>query len=126
MYVTDYALRTVYAVKVGDTTPPNNVARALQPPSGNFNEATGVTTGKVNVADGDNDTVKYYLLSLPSMCTVTIDEQTGDYIYTPFLANDGYNLRFDDAFVVIVTDGYYVTTGSVIVRSYNELYAYSL
>ena len=103
VYVTDNSLRTVYAVKVGDSTPPNNVAPAWQPLSGTFNEATGVTTGKVKVADGDNDTVKYYLLSPASMGTVTIDENTGNYVYTPLLSNDGYNLPSEDSFAVIVT-----------------------
>ena len=123
VYVTDYDLRTVYAVNVGDTTPSNNVAPTWQGPTKAFDPATGVTTGNVNVGDGDGDALKYYVSSpYLSYGTLTLDENTGDYVYASDLTYDGYYILYEESFTVVVTDGHYTTTGTIYVQAYRDPY----
>jgi YVTN family beta-propeller protein len=124
VYVTDYDLRTVYAVNVGDTTPSNNVAPTWRGPTKTFNPATGVTTGNVNVGDGDGDPLRYYVSSpWVTYGTLTLDENTGDYVYTSYGTNDGYNILYEEAFTVVVTDSHYTTTGTIYVQTYVDPYS---
>jgi DNA-binding beta-propeller fold protein YncE len=125
VYVTDYSLRTLYVVNVGDTTPSNNVAPSPRAPTGTFDSASGTTTGNVNVVDQDGDSLRYYLLYPPSYGAVTLNAETGDYIYTPYLTDDGYNQPYQDGFQVVVTDGNYVTTATVSVQTFVDPWMFS-
>jgi DNA-binding beta-propeller fold protein YncE len=123
VYVTDYDLRTVCAVNVGDTTS-NNVAPSWQGPTKNFDPANGVTFGKVNVLDNDGDALKFYIASpWLSYGTLTLDENTGDYVYTSYLRDDGYNVLYEESFTVVVTDGHYTTSGTIYVQAYVDPYS---
>ena len=115
----------MYVVNVGDTTPSNNVAPSPQAPTGTFDPATGSTAGNVNVVDQDGDSLRYYLLYPPSYGAVTLNAQTGDYVYTPYLTDDGYNQPYQDGFQVVVTDGNYVTTANVPVQTFVDPYMFA-
>ena len=58
-------------------------------------------SGRVVGADADGDALTYAVTTQPVNGTVTINPQTGEYIYTP---KPGYNGQ--DGFVVTVTDGH--------------------
>ena len=55
--------------------------------------------------------------------TLTLDENTGDYVYTSYGTNDGYNILYEEAFTVVVTDGHYTTTGTIYVQTYVDPYS---
>ena len=127
LYITDYDLRTVYAVKVGDTTPPTNAAPTWNGLTETIDPTTGVTTGSVNVGDGDGDALKYYVSSpYLSWGSLTLDENTGSYTYTPALTPGPETIMWQESFTVVVTDGHYTTTGTVYVQTFVDPYSLML
>jgi len=88
------------------------------PISGNFNPATGVTTGTVNIG-GNN---KYYVTSTPTYGSLALDENTGNFTYTSYAPNDGYYALWYDSFSWKATDGQSTTTGAVTVDTYVDPY----
>jgi YVTN family beta-propeller protein len=106
---------TVYAT---DPSGAQKVAIITVPISGNFNPATGVTTGTVNVA-GNNT---YSVTSSPTYGSVVLDPTTGNYTYTSYLPNDGYNALWYDSFSWEATDGQSTQTGTVTVDTYVDPY----
>jgi hypothetical protein len=80
-----------------------------QPPTINYNSqltsqnmTTGVITGNVGASDPEGDTLTYTVTKAPANGTVTIDQKTGNFTYTPtagFAQSGG-----TDTFSVSVTD----------------------
>jgi len=79
------------------------------------NEDT-VISGRVVATDVENDTLTYNLVSQPGNGVITLDPDTGDFVYTP---NANYN--GPDSFVVTVTDGHGNTTTSTISLTVNSV-----
>ena len=88
------------------------------PISGNFNPATGITTGTVNIERNN----KYYLTSAPTYGSLTLDENTGAFTYTSYAPNVGYYALWYDSFSWEATDGQSTTTGTVTVDTYADPY----
>ncbi|KKI11524.1 hypothetical protein XA67_24440, partial [Comamonas thiooxydans] len=75
----------------------------FDPSTGNYELTTPEDTpvsGKVVGTDVDGDTLTYTEGSPPQHGTVTIDPNTGEYIYTP-----GKDYNGSDSFTVVVDDG---------------------
>ena len=66
---------------------------------------TGQTvTGSIGAVDAEGDALTYTVTTGPKYGTVTIDQQTGEFTYTP---NDiDYDAAQEDSFAVSVTDGH--------------------
>ncbi len=65
---------------------------------------TGQTvTGNINATDVEGDALKYTVTQGPKYGTLTIDQATGNYTYTPDDIN--YNAAQTDSFTVTVSDG---------------------
>ncbi|MFC6128645.1 Ig-like domain-containing protein [Mycolicibacterium llatzerense] len=79
-----------------------------QAPTISYNPATTVQTGQtvtgnVGASDAEGDTLTYKVTTAPKYGTVTIDQATGNFTYTP---NDiNYTAVQTDSFSVSVTDG---------------------
>jgi hypothetical protein len=79
-----------------------------EPPTINYNPATTVQTGQtvtgnVGATDPEGDPLTYTVTAQPKNGTVTIDQATGNFTYTP---NDiNYTDVQTDSFTVSVTDG---------------------
>ena len=65
---------------------------------------TGQTvTGNIGATDPENDALTYTITEAPKYGTLTIDQATGDFTYTP--KDIDYNSVQTDSFTVSVTDG---------------------
>jgi VCBS repeat-containing protein len=79
-----------------------------QSPTINYNPTTTVQTGQtvtgnVGATDPEGDALTYKLTAAPQHGTVTIDQATGNFTYTPDDIN--YTAAQTDSFTVSVTDG---------------------
>ena len=70
-------------VEVALTVSPANTAPTANAAVGDPDEATGEVAGAVEGADADSDTLTYAVTSGPSNGTVTLDPNTGEFVYTP-------------------------------------------
>ena len=79
------------------------------PTVGAPDHTTGVVTGKVNATDPDGNALTYAVTGPPSGGTVTVNQQTGSFSYTPTQATRlaaGLTAGLDtDGFTVTVSDG---------------------
>ena len=79
------------------------------PTVGAPDHTTGVVTGKVNAIDPDGNALTYAVTGPPSGGTVTVNQQTGSFSYTPTQATRlaaGLTAGLDtDGFTVTVSDG---------------------
>ena len=117
IYVTDAVDRTVRVIELGrlsNSAPfsPGSTVPGVPDP------VTGMVTGRINVQDADQDRLTYSLTSPPAGgSTVTIDQETGSFIYTPTQAardQASATSGFDyDTFSVLVSDGIASTSTSV-------------
>ncbi|MHA3024074.1 VCBS domain-containing protein [Mycobacterium sp. BMJ-28] len=65
---------------------------------------TGQTlTGNIGATDAENDTLKYKVTQGPKYGTLSVDQATGNFTYTP--ADIDYGAVQTDSFTVAVTDG---------------------
>ena len=81
--VTDgYGGTTLVPVTVS-ILPANTAPVAAAPTVGEPNATTGVVAGALVVTDADDDTLTYALGEGPTNGTVTVDPDTGAYVYTP-------------------------------------------
>jgi Tol biopolymer transport system component len=77
---------------------------------------TGQTiTGNIGATDPENDALTYKVTTAPEHGTLTIDQATGDFTYTPDDIN--YNAAQEDSFTVSVTDGKFNLLGLFSPRS---------
>jgi len=79
-----------------------------QSPTINYNPTTTVQTGQtvtgnIGATDPEGDALTYKLTAAPQHGTVTIDQATGNFTYTPDDIN--YTAAQTDSFTVSVTDG---------------------
>ncbi|MDY0300215.1 MAG: DUF4347 domain-containing protein [Trichlorobacter sp.] len=91
------------AVDPNDPANPSYPEQNFDPESGNYNLTTPEDTpvdGKVTGTDVDGDELTYVVTTPPTHGTVTIDENTGNYTYTP---DPDYN--GEDEFTVEINDG---------------------
>jgi Tol biopolymer transport system component len=77
---------------------------------------TGQTvTGNIGATDPENDALSYKVTQAPQHGTLTIDQATGDFTYTPDDIN--YNAAQEDSFTVSVTDSKFNLLGLFSPRS---------
>ncbi|MBE1547797.1 VCBS repeat-containing protein [Mycobacterium sp. OAS707] len=79
-----------------------------QSPTINYNPTTTVqtgqtVTGKIGATDAEGDPLTYKVTQAPQHGTLTIDQATGSFTYTPSDIN--YDAAQTDSFTVSVTDG---------------------
>ena len=88
------------------TVNPRNDAPSADPSYGAANDY-GAMTGDINGSDIDGDTLSYSVDTAPTRGTLELDEATGEFTYTPDLAEQ-LRARTEpatDSFVVMVNDG---------------------
>ena len=120
IYVTDAVDRTVRVLALGRFTNTAPVEPGSTIPR-TFDPVTGLVTGYMNVEDPDQDRLRYTLAEPPTEGgTVTFDQQTGAFSYTPSqaardqaAATSGLDY---DTFGVFVSDGISTTHTTVRVQ----------
>ncbi|WP_410499839.1 retention module-containing protein [Chitinibacter sp. S2-10] len=91
---------------------PGNTPVNVDPATGDYLHSVPedtVVNGKVIASDADNDTLSYSAGTAPSHGSVTIDQNTGAYVYTP-----SANYNGNDSFTVLIDDGNGGTTTATI------------
>jgi hypothetical protein len=76
-----------------------NTTPTLNPTPTHTDPVTGLVSGNLGGADADGDAITYSLVADGAHGAITIDQTTGDYVYTPRAGYSG-----TDTFIVSVTD----------------------
>ena len=113
----DYSTSAIIEVPVG----PLNAPPVVGTPPFNRSDpdlSTGLVTGSLNVTDPDGDDLEYSKFHEPTEGELTLDEDTGKFIYKPTQAARDHAASTPDVteydnFSIDVTDGTYVRTVEV-------------